>query len=63
MGGAEEILDVTGFQCPLPVLKARKRLEGLPPGSELTVIASDPAGSARTISTSPGALEPCSPLS
>lgn len=36
-------LDVRGFQCPLPVLKARKRLESLPPGAALKVLATDPA--------------------
>ena len=28
--------------CPLPVLKARKRLEALPSGSVLKVVATDP---------------------
>lgn len=36
-------LDVTGLQCPLPVLKARKRLQALPAGARLVVTASDPA--------------------
>ena len=35
-------LDVTGLLCPLPVLKARKRLEAMASGSILRVIASDP---------------------
>jgi tRNA 2-thiouridine synthesizing protein A len=35
-------LDVTGLQCPLPVLKARKRLEAMQSGAELHVIATDP---------------------
>ncbi len=39
---AESVLDVTGLLCPLPVLKAGKRLSGMAPGSLLTVIASDP---------------------
>ena len=39
----EEILDARGLRCPLPVLKARKRLKALPPAAELTVIADDPA--------------------
>lgn len=41
--GMTEILDATGLLCPLPVLKARKRLQGLAVGDELTVIADDPA--------------------
>lgn len=36
-------LDATGLHCPLPVLKARKRLQGLSSGDELHVIADDPA--------------------
>jgi tRNA 2-thiouridine synthesizing protein A len=38
----DAMLDVTGLLCPLPVLKARKRLESLPSGSVLKVIATDP---------------------
>jgi tRNA 2-thiouridine synthesizing protein A len=36
-------LDATGLLCPLPVLKARKRLEAMASGDVLTVIATDPA--------------------
>ena len=36
-------LDATGLLCPLPVLKAAKRLRALPSGSVLRVIADDPA--------------------
>ncbi|MCK0148903.1 sulfurtransferase TusA family protein [Marivita sp. S6314] len=36
-------LDATGLLCPLPVLKARKRLMGLPPGASLTLRTDDPA--------------------
>jgi len=36
-------LDARGLLCPLPVLKARKRLLAMAPGSLLSVIASDPA--------------------
>ena len=39
---AEEEMDLSGLLCPLPVLKARKRLESMPPGGILKVIASDP---------------------
>ena len=39
---AEE-LDTCGLLCPLPVLKARKRLMALPPGALLRVTADDPA--------------------
>jgi len=35
-------LDVTGLTCPLPVLRAQKRLRDLTPGDTLTVHATDP---------------------
>ncbi|WP_415920550.1 sulfurtransferase TusA family protein [Tateyamaria sp. SN6-1] len=39
----ENTLDAVGLLCPLPVLKARKRLQPLDAGAELTVLADDPA--------------------
>lgn len=36
-------LDALGLLCPLPVLKARKRLTALAPGQILRVQADDPA--------------------
>lgn len=36
-------LDARGLLCPLPVLKARKRLSALAPGQVLRLIATDPA--------------------
>lgn len=36
-------LDATGLLCPLPVLKARKRLQPLTSGQVLRVLADDPA--------------------
>ncbi|WP_298256602.1 sulfurtransferase TusA family protein [uncultured Litoreibacter sp.] len=36
-------LDALGLLCPLPVLKARKRLQGLRSGQILKVLADDPA--------------------
>ena len=38
-----ETLDVRGLQCPLPVLKARKKIGTMPEGALLTVYATDPA--------------------
>lgn len=43
MADATNHLDATGLLCPLPVLKARKRLKSLPTGARLTVEADDPA--------------------
>lgn len=36
-------LDTSGLLCPLPVLKARKRLMGMAPGQVLVVRATDRA--------------------
>ena len=36
-------LDARGLLCPLPVLKARKRLQSIAVGETLTMIADDPA--------------------
>ncbi len=36
-------LDATGLLCPLPVLKARKRLSALDAGDQLRMRADDPA--------------------
>ena len=36
-------LDALGLLCPLPVLKARKRLQALAVGECLTLVADDPA--------------------
>jgi tRNA 2-thiouridine synthesizing protein A len=35
-------LDLSGLLCPLPVLKARKKLDAMTSGSELVVLATDP---------------------
>ncbi|MDD2868978.1 sulfurtransferase TusA family protein [Neomegalonema sp.] len=39
----ESEMDARGLKCPLPVLKAHKRLQGMRPGSRLRLIADDPA--------------------
>jgi tRNA 2-thiouridine synthesizing protein A len=36
-------LDARGLLCPLPVLKAHKRLQSITVGDTLTMIADDPA--------------------
>jgi tRNA 2-thiouridine synthesizing protein A len=43
MTGFDAELDAVGLLCPLPVLKARKRLAALAPGQVLRVLADDPA--------------------
>jgi tRNA 2-thiouridine synthesizing protein A len=37
-----EIYDLKGLNCPLPVLKTRKRLSSMAPGSRLWVETTDP---------------------
>ncbi|MEK0083870.1 sulfurtransferase TusA family protein [Benzoatithermus flavus] len=39
---SEQLLDTRGLSCPLPVLKARKRLMAMAPGERLRVLATDP---------------------
>ena len=39
----DNTLDTCGLLCPLPVLKAAKRLRGMAPGATLTMLADDPA--------------------
>ncbi len=38
----DSTLDATGLLCPLPVLKARRALRGVPAGGILEVLATDP---------------------
>lgn len=41
-GERPPVYDLRGLKCPLPVLKTRKRLAGLPAGTVLVVETSDP---------------------
>lgn len=43
MASAADSLDTRGLICPLPALKARKRLAGMAPGQILEMWADDPA--------------------
>lgn len=36
------VLDVKGLKCPMPLLKAKKALNELTPGSKLRIFATDP---------------------
>ena len=36
------VYDLRGLKCPLPALKARRRLADLPPGARLLVETTDP---------------------
>lgn len=39
---AEKTLNLRGLKCPLPALRTRKALSGLPPGDLLIVECTDP---------------------
>jgi tRNA 2-thiouridine synthesizing protein A len=39
---ADQVLDVKGLNCPLPILRAKKALKDMPMGSTLEVLATDP---------------------
>ncbi len=43
---ADKSLDTSGLNCPLPVLKTKKALEGLNSGQILEVISTDPGSKA-----------------
>jgi tRNA 2-thiouridine synthesizing protein A len=42
LGDDDGVLDARGLKCPLPVLKAEKRLAAMHRGETLTVLATDP---------------------
>jgi tRNA 2-thiouridine synthesizing protein A len=39
---ASETLDLRGLRCPLPLLRAERRMRTLLPGQELVLLATDP---------------------
>ena len=39
---ADKTLDTKGLACPLPILKTKKVLSGMPKGATLEVLATDP---------------------
>lgn len=39
----DDEVDARGLRCPLPVLKARKRLLAMAPGQVLRLVTTDPA--------------------
>ena len=42
----DKVLDTSGLNCPLPVLKTKKAMEGLQSGQILQVISTDPGSKA-----------------
>ena len=39
---ADQTLDARGMGCPMPLLKAKKAIEGVAPGGVLEVLGTDP---------------------
>lgn len=39
---ADQTLDAKGLNCPLPILRAKKALQGMGSGATLEVLATDP---------------------
>lgn len=39
-------LDARGLQCPMPIVKTKKAIDGLKPGQTLLVLATDPGSKA-----------------
>ena len=37
-------IDTVGLVCPLPILRFKKRTQGLPSGTEVEFLADDPSG-------------------
>lgn len=37
-------IDAVGLVCPLPILRLKKRIQGLPSGAEVDFLADDPSG-------------------
>ena len=42
MADFDDELDASGLKCPLPILRAKKALNGLETGKVLRIIATDP---------------------
>ena len=42
MADYDEELDATGLNCPLPILRAKKALNGMEAGKVLRIVATDP---------------------
>ena len=42
MENNETILDLTGYRCPIPVIRLEAQLRALPEGAQVTVFADDP---------------------
>lgn len=42
----DQVLDAKGLNCPLPIVKAKKALNQIPPGGVLQILATDPGSKA-----------------
>jgi tRNA 2-thiouridine synthesizing protein A len=41
--GGEVVVDARGLRCPAPIVALARAARGLPPGTRVTVLATDPA--------------------
>jgi tRNA 2-thiouridine synthesizing protein A len=39
---ADQVLDATGLNCPLPILRTKKAIKSMDTGATLEIIATDP---------------------
>ena len=39
---ADKTLDLSGLQCPMPILKTKKAIAAMPKGATIEVLATDP---------------------
>jgi tRNA 2-thiouridine synthesizing protein A len=37
-------IDAVGLRCPLPILRFKKRTQGLPSGTQIELLSDDPSG-------------------
>ncbi len=44
--GAEDVLDVRGLSCPMPIVKTKKAVDGLSVAQQLEVLTTDPGSMA-----------------
>ena len=42
MNAADQTLDTKGFNCPVPILRAKKAMNALAAGQTLEILATDP---------------------
>ena len=62
MTAPTKILDLTGYRCPIPVIRLESALRSLPAGAQLTVFADDPVAAIDIPASCRDAGHPCERL-